>query len=44
MKHPDARPPRNCIASNIDSDVEYGVSREMTANPSEAPISTRRGP
>ena len=44
MKHPEASPPRNCIAKSTGSVGEYGVSREMIANAMDAPISTRRGP
>src|SRR6202034_49079 len=44
IKHPDARPPRNCIVKSIPKLPEYGASKEMTANAMEAPINTRRGP
>src|ERR1700684_4543439 len=44
MKNPVARPPRNCIVSNVARFGEYGVSKEMTANAMDAPINTRRGP
>jgi hypothetical protein len=44
MKHPDAKPPRNCSVKNMGKVAEYGVSRDTSAKPMEAPIRTRRGP
>src|SRR3984957_13131916 len=44
MKNPVARPPRNCIVNSVGRLGEKGVSREMSANATEAPINTRRGP
>src|SRR5271167_4241547 len=44
MKHPVARPPKNCIIKGIGRLVQNGVSNEITAKPIEAAINTRRGP
>src|SRR5580692_2110023 len=44
MKKPVAKPPKNCIVNNVGRLGEKGVSRDMSANAMDAPMSTRRGP